>query len=64
MRSDGLTLSSSDSHPLFELKESILLAQGTLDDAQQIHLAYIKASGVFLLLCYPSYRTSSNHVPG
>ncbi|WP_242831320.1 hypothetical protein [Desulfitobacterium dehalogenans] len=58
MRSDGLTLSSSDSHPLFELKESILLAQGTLDDAQQIHLAYIKASGDF---CYSVILPTGHH---
>jgi len=58
IHSDGLTLSSSDSQPLFELKESILLAQGTLDDAQQIHLAYIKASGDF---CYSVILPTGHH---
>lgn len=58
IHNDGLTLSSSNGHPLFELKESVLLAQGILDDAQQIHLAYIKVSGEF---CYSVILADGHH---
>lgn len=58
IHNDGLTLSSATGHPLFELKESVLLAQGILDDTQQIHLAYIKVSGEF---CYSVILADGHH---
>lgn len=58
VHSEGLTLSSPGSLPLFQLKEPVLLAQGTIDDAQQIHLAYIKDSGE---LCYSIILPTGNY---
>lgn len=53
-----MTLRSSTSPQLlFELKESVLLAQGIMDDANQVHLAYIKESGE---LCYSIILTTGD----
>lgn len=58
VHNDGLSLSSASNHRLFEIKEPVLLAQGTIDDAQQIHLAYIKNSGE---LCYSVILPTGNY---
>ncbi|MGE4272727.1 MAG: hypothetical protein AB7E31_07655 [Desulfitobacterium sp.] len=55
---DGIALRSSTApRLLFELKEPVLLAQGIMDDANQVHLAYIKESGE---LCYSIILTTGD----
>jgi hypothetical protein len=51
---EGITL-FSNSQPLFELKEPVLLAQGISEGLDQIHLAYLKATGE---LCYSIISTT------
>lgn len=54
-----MTLSStSNDLLLFELKEPILLAQGIAEGSDQIHLAYLKATGE---LCYSIISTTGEH---
>lgn len=56
---EGITLySSSSPDPLFEVKEPILLAQGISGESNQIHLAYLKATGE---LCYSIILSSGEH---
>lgn len=47
--SQGMTLTTVTNKVLFQLDEPVLLAQGTIGNNQQIHLAYIKNSSE---LCY------------
>lgn len=49
VHSQGMTLTTDADEILFELNEPVLLAQGTLGENRQIHLAYIKLSSE---LCY------------
>lgn len=55
----GMSLSSTSSDLLlFELKEPILLAQGIAEGENQIHIAYLKATGE---LCYSIISTTGEH---
>jgi len=54
----GLSVSTGEGQTLYELKESLLVAQGTLDAAHQIHLAYITDSGDF---CYSVILPTGHH---
>ena len=55
----GMTLSSTSTGlPLFELMEPILLAQGIAEGENQIHIAYLKATGE---LCYSIITTTGEH---
>lgn len=55
----GMTLSSSPNGPLlFEVMEPVLLVQGIAEGANQIHLAYLKATGE---LCYSIIRATGEH---
>lgn len=57
--SEGIVLfSAQHKSPLFELKEPILLAQGIAESPNQIHLAYLKATGE---LCYTIISTTGEH---
>ena len=54
-----MSLSSTSSDLLlFELKEPILLAQGIAEGENQIHIAYLKATGE---LCYSIISTTGEH---
>lgn len=57
--SEGIVLfSAQHKSPLFELKEPILLAQGIAESQNQIHLAYLKATGE---LCYTIISPTGEH---
>jgi hypothetical protein len=54
----GMLLTSASGDLLFELKEPVLLAQGIAEGTNQIHCAFLKATGE---LCYSIIFTTGEH---